>query len=160
MGAVELHKEIDMKRLLPGSIFILGFLAAVMFSAPQRSMADAPATASPAPTASATVSPAPSDDKAVASRAREWFGRLQRGDIDRGQLTKEMSDALPADKVAQLSAGLKPLGEPKSFSLLDKTTKGKFTVYRYHLDVTGGALVFTFVLDPEAKIAGLFVANG
>jgi hypothetical protein len=29
----------------------------------------------------------------------------------------------------------------------------------YHLDVTGGALTFTFVLDPEAMIAGLFVTK-
>lgn len=71
-----------------------------------------------------------------------------------------MNDALPANKVAQLSAALKPLGDPRSFTLIDKTTQGKFTVYHYHLDVTGGAVVFTLVLDPSAVIAGLFVSNG
>jgi hypothetical protein len=95
----------------------------------------------------------------VAVRAREWFGRLQRGDIDRAQLTKEMNDGLPGDKVAQVSAFLRPLGTPQPFTLIDKTRQGKFTVYRYHLDVTGGALTFTFVLDPEAMIAGLFVTK-
>ena len=139
------------------SMFVLAPIMAAALFGPQRSLADANATASPAPTSSAAVSPAPTDDKTVAARAREWFGRLQRGDIDRAQLTKEMNDGLPADKVAQLSAALKPLGEPQSFTLIDKTPRGRFTVYRYHLDVTGGALTFSFVLDPAAMIAGLFV---
>ena len=139
------------------SMFVLAPITAAALFGPQLSLADANATASPAPTSSAAVSPAPTDDKTVAARAREWFGRLQRGDIDRAQLTKEMNDGLPADQVAHLSATLKTLGEPQSFTLIDKTQRGKFTVYRYHLDVTGGALTFTFVLDPAAMIAGLFV---
>ena len=138
------------------ALTVIGAIA-TLFAQP--SLADPSAGASP-PSASPTVSPAPSDDKAVTSRARDWFGRLQRGDIDRVQLTKEMSDALPADKVSQLSAALKPLGDPRSFTLIEKAKQGKFTAYRYHLDVTGGAIVFTFVLDPEAMIAGLFVSNG
>lgn len=141
-------------------VFVLAAIVAVTSLEQQRSLADTTnATASPAPSSSATIAPAPSSDKAVAARAREWFGRLQRGDIDRTQLTKEMSDGLPADKVAQLSAALKPLGDPRSFTLIDKTQRDTFTVYRYHLDVTGGALTFTFVLDSAAMIAGLFVTN-
>jgi len=141
------------------AIFVLAPIAAVSLFGPQRSLADAYATPSPTATSPAAVSPAPSDDKAVAARAREWFGRLQRGGIDRAQLTKAMNDGLPADKAAQLSALLKPLGEPQTFTFLDKTQHGAFSVYRYHVDVTGGALTFTFVLDPEAMIAGLFVTK-
>jgi len=141
------------------AIFVLASLEAVSLFGPQRSLADAAHATPPTATSSAAVSPAPSDDKAVAARAREWFGRLQRGDIGRTQLTKAMNDGLPADKVAQVSAFLKPLGTPQSFMLIDKTQQGTFSVYRYHVDVTGGALTFTFVLDPEAMIAGLFVTK-
>jgi len=140
------------------AMFVLALVAAASLSGTQRSLADAPyATTPPTATSSAAASPALSDDKVVAARAREWFGMLQRGDIDRAQLTKAMNDGLPADKVAQVSAFLKPLGTPQSFTLIDKTQQGKFTVYRYHVDVPGSALTFTFVLDPEAMIAGLFV---
>jgi len=142
------------------SIFVLAPIAAAILSGSRPSLADPTyATASPTPTSSAVVLPTPSDDKAVAARAREWFGRLQRGDIDRAQLTNDMNDGLPGDKAVQLSALLKPLGTPQSFTLIYKTQQGKFTVYRYHLEVTGGALTFTFVLDPEAMIAGLFVTK-
>jgi hypothetical protein len=139
------------------SVFVLAPIAAMILFGPQRSLADATAIASPAPTSSAAVSPAPTADNAVAARAREWFGRLQRGDIDRAQLTKDLNAALTSDKLLQISAWLKPLGEPTSFTLIDKAQHGEFTTYRYHLDVKGGAITFNFVLDHGSMIAGVFV---
>jgi len=104
------------------AMFVLALVAAASLSGTQRSLADAPyATTSPTATSSAAASPALSDDKVVAARARDRFGMLQRGDIDRAQLTKALNDGLPADKVAQVSAFLKPLGTPQSFTLIDKT---------------------------------------
>ena len=145
--------------LLHLTAFTLPVLVAapILLTQPARAatrVADATATASPVAT-----SPASTDDKAVAHRAQAWFAMLQSGNIDRTQLTREMNDGLTTDKLHQLSAQLKPLGVPSSFTLIDKTMKGSYTVYRYHLDVTSGALVFTFVVDLTAKIAGLFIAN-
>lgn len=101
------------------------------------------------------ATPAPGEDAAVTVRAKEWFTRVQKGDIDRPQLTDDMNAALPTDKEAQLAASLRPLGDPTMFVFLGKTTLGVFTVYQYDVTCPNGELVFTFALDQAGKVAGI-----
>lgn len=106
--------------------------------------------------ASAPVA-ATGEDTAVTARAKEWFTRIQEGDIDRAQLTADMNAALPPDKVAALATSLAPLGDPTAFVFLnEKATQGAYTVYQYGVTCPNGSLTFTFVLDPDGKVAGLF----
>ncbi|HME81246.1 MAG TPA: serine hydrolase domain-containing protein [Candidatus Eremiobacteraceae bacterium] len=109
------------------------------------------ATPTPAPTS------APGEDPAITARAKEWFVRLEKNDIDRSQLTADMSNALTTDKAAQLAAALGPMGAPTAFVYIGKTVKDPYTIYQYLVQGGQGALVFTFVLDPAGKVAGMFV---
>jgi CubicO group peptidase (beta-lactamase class C family) len=112
----------------------------------------------PASVASAPVpTAAPGEDSAITARVKEWFGRLARNDIDRTQLTTEMNSALSADQAASLAAQLTAAGQPTSFVFLGKTKHDIYDVYQYSVICPNGSLIFTFVLDPAGKVAGLFL---
>ncbi len=118
-------------------------------------------TATPSSTSSPASSPTPmgsvTSDKTVEARAKTWFGMLQSAKIDRSQLTKTMNDALTSDKVNMVAAQLKTLGPSTSFTPIDKNQQPPYTVYRYRIGFATAALVFTFSLDPDGKIAGLYL---
>ena len=110
-------------------------------------------TASPSPAASA--SPAPAEDPAITARAKDWLHRLETNDIDRAQLSAEMSDFLTPDRAKQLAAKIGVLGDPTSFTLLSQQTMDGYTVYMYRAVFKGGIFKETFALDSAGKIAGL-----
>jgi uncharacterized iron-regulated membrane protein len=117
-----------------------------------------PTSSASSPTSSPTPMGAVSDDKAVQARAKTWFAMLQSTKIDRSQLTKAMNDALTSDKVQMVADQLKTLGPVTSFTPIDKTVQSPYTVYRYRVGFATTALVFTFSLDPNGKIAGLYLS--
>ncbi len=115
-------------------------------------LADTPAQeSSPSPAAS------PSDMQ-ITARARTWYAMLQSGTIDRAQLDKQLNATLTDATVKQVAAQLQPLGDPKSFTLTDKMVSGQYTVYHYRVGLATTRLYFTFTLDPDGTIAGLFVS--
>ena len=83
---------------------------------------------------------------------------LQSGTIDRTQLDKQMNAALTDATVKKVSTQLQSLGDPASFTLTDKMVSGQFTVYHYRVGLATTRVYFTFTLDPDGKIAGLFVS--
>lgn len=103
------------------------------------------------------ATPAPGGDAAVTLRAKEWFVRLQKADIDRTQLTADMNAGLPPEKAAQLASSLAPFGDIKAFVYLGSTPQGVYTANQYDVECANGALTFTFVLDQSDKVAGMFV---
>lgn len=56
---------------------------------------------------------------------------------------------------AQVSAQLASFGEPRSFTLTQKTTQGALTAYVYKLEFASITIVETLVLQSDGKIAGL-----
>lgn len=95
-------------------------------------------------------------DAAVAARAKDWLHRLQTDTIDRTQLAEQMNAATDA-QFAQVGTKLAPLGDPISFTLMQKATKGQYTVYLYEVKFAAITLYETFTLDSAGKIAGLFI---
>jgi len=83
---------------------------------------------------------------------------LQSGTIDRTQLDKQLNAALTDAVVKKVSAQLQTLGDPTSFTLTDKMVSGSFTIYHYRVGLATTRVYFTFTLDPDGKIAGLYVS--
>jgi D-alanyl-D-alanine carboxypeptidase len=113
------------------------------------------AQASPAAAPSPTVTDA--GDAAVTARAKDWFHQIQTGKVDRSQLDDKMNAALTDSIVAQVSAQIAPLGDPSAFTLSKKLTKGSVTGYVFAVTFPSVTIYETFALDPDGKIAGLFI---
>lgn len=96
-------------------------------------------------------------DRAAVDRTREWIGRIARGDIDRSQLTDQMSAVL-TDQVAR-SAGsqLRALGMLKTIkeTAVDEDASGR----SYGFDVTFAKRTIHWIMgiDASGKISALSI---
>ena len=121
----------------------IALISTCVAAAPQES-------AAPAPAASAAVDPA------KLALAKEWFHRLQTGDIDHSQLNDAANMSLDADSVKEMSAQVAPLGAPVTFVQTQIGSLNGSTSYTYALSFKNGAkIAFILLLDGSGKIAGL-----
>lgn len=117
----------------------------------------------PAPAASASPaavpSPTPTPDPAILKRAESLFAQLQKGTLDKSQLTAQMAAAMSDSVLAAAKAQVGPLGTPVTFEQQQLLTRGGMTVYVYLL-AFGNAQTWNFVmaLDASGKVAGLRAA--
>jgi D-alanyl-D-alanine carboxypeptidase len=97
-------------------------------------------------------------DVAVTARVKEWLGRIVRGDVDRSQLTDQMSAVLTADVVKSAGGQLKNFGSMKSVTLLgaDQDASGRSYSFRVTF-LKGHAVRWVMGIDPNGKISALFV---
>jgi hypothetical protein len=128
------------------SMLLSATLAVAFFA----SQAEVRAQSAP-PTPTASISP----DAAVMVRAKDWLHRLETGDIDRTQLSPQMSAFLTPDRAKQFAAQIGVLGDPTSFTFVSKQTMGGYTVYTYRAAFKGGVFNETFAIDSAGKIGGL-----
>jgi hypothetical protein len=118
-------------------------------------LAAAPQEPSSAPAASTAADPA------TLALAKEWFHRLQTGDIDHAQLNDNANMSLDDDSVKELSAQVAPLGAPLSFVPKQTGSLNGNAEYVYELTFKGGTRIsFVLLLDGNGKIAGLAVQPG
>ena len=101
-----------------------------------------------------TFVPAAGEDYAVTVRAKEWVHRLQTADIDRTQLTPEMSQALTATLVQQVAGEVGTLGAPLTFQFAGKQAGAGFTAYAYRVEFRAGVRRFIIAIDGAGKIGG------
>ena len=101
----------------------------------------------------ATASPNP----AMLVMAKEWFHRIQSGDIDRSQLTDQMNAALSNAMVKQVAAQVGPMGEPVAFVQIRSGERNGSEFYLYQLTFASGSKWnYLFVYEPSTqKISGL-----
>jgi hypothetical protein len=110
--------------------------------------------AAPAPAASAAV------DQTMLATAKDWFHRLQTGDIDHSALNDNANMSLDADSVKELTAQVAPLGNPLAFVQKAIGTLNGNTSYTYELTFKNGAKIgFVLLVDGNGKIAGISVQN-
>jgi hypothetical protein len=114
-------------------------------------IAQAAPSAAPAATASA--------DAAVTARAKDWLHQIQAGKIDRSQFDDKMNTALTDSMLSQVSAQIAPLGDPSGFTLSRTMTRGSLSIYVFQVVFPSITLYETFALDPDGKIAGLFIGK-
>jgi hypothetical protein len=110
---------------------------------------------SPAPEASAAA------DQSTMALAKEWFHRIQTGDIDHSQLNDSANMSLDADSVKELSAQIAPLGAPVTFVAQSTGTLNGNTTYTYALTFKNGTkIALILLLDGNGKIAGISFQPG
>jgi hypothetical protein len=115
----------------------------------------APQASSPAPAASAAA------DQSTLAIAKDWFRRVQTGDIDHSQLNDAANMSLDADSVKELSAQVAPLGTPVTFVQQQVGSLNGNTAYTYALSFKNGTKIsFILLLDGNGKIAGISVQPG
>ena len=101
---------------------------------------------------------APSNaDRAAVDRTREWVGRLTRGDIDRTQLTDQMSAVLTDEVAHSAGAQLRALGALKNIkeTAVDEDASGRSCGF----DVTFAKRTIHWIMgiDATGKISALSI---
>jgi hypothetical protein len=128
-------------------------LLALATASPSAAPSDA---ATPGPAASALALPT-NEDPAVTKRAKDWFHRMEVGNVDRSQLSAQMNTALTDALVAQTAAQLGPLGEPTAFKYVKVYLVGDQLAYVYQVSVPSGSFYWWFGLDAKGQITGFYV---
>lgn len=136
----------------------LGYFALAAFAVILIGMPAGVRAASPSPAPIVSAAPSATPDPAITARAKEWLHRLETADIDRSQLTSQMSDFLTPDRAKQLATRIGVLGDPTSFVFVSKQTTGDFVLYTYRATFKTTVLNEVFALDNSGKIGGLRLA--
>lgn len=123
-------------------------------------VAVAPQPEAPPDAAAASAAPA-AVDQAKLALAKEWFTRMQTGDIDHSQLNDSGNMSLDADTVKDISAQVAPLGAPVTFVQQSIGALNGGASYAYLLTFKNGTKIsFILLLDGTGKIAGISVQPG
>jgi hypothetical protein len=131
---------------------LLRFIALATFTALAFTR---PTSAAPIdPLADQSTSP-PTADSQVTAKAREWFHRLQSGEIDRSQLDAQVNSQLTDGLIRQEADALTPLGDPSSFVYLRTYPMVQALEYDFLLQFKTAQLVELISFDPGGKIEGL-----
>jgi opacity protein-like surface antigen len=97
----------------------------------------------------------PIADSHITAKAKEWFHRLQTGEIDRSQLDAQVNSQLTADVIRDETKALTSLGDPTSFDYVRTYPLGRALEYDFMLQFKAGRVVELISFDADGKIAGL-----
>src|SRR5690349_8376677 len=116
-----------------------------------------PATAGAAPEVLPASGPAslPVADSAITAKAKEWFHRLQTGQIDRSQLDAQVNTQLTDAMIRQQTVALTPLGDPTSFTYVRTYPLSDALEYDFMLQFKAARVIELISFDSGGKIAGL-----
>jgi hypothetical protein len=114
-------------------------------------------TAGAAPEASPAGGPVPLPvaDSAITAKAKEWFHRLQTGEIDRSQLDAQVNLQLTDALIRQETAALTALGDPTSFVYVRTYPLAGALEYDFMLQFKAARVVELISFNSGGKIAGL-----
>ncbi|HVA33533.1 MAG TPA: serine hydrolase domain-containing protein [Candidatus Baltobacteraceae bacterium] len=105
--------------------------------------------------ASAVSHSASGEDPKVTALAKQWWHRLQTGDIDRSQLTPQWAVHYTPQHVEQIKAELAARGEPLSWIYRGETgLPDGLTQYSYRVTFKAASVTFGITLAKDGKIAG------
>lgn len=94
--------------------------------------------------------------RAAEGRAKEWLGRIERGDLDRTQLTDQMSAALTDAVAHSAAAQLKAYGSLKSFVLVGADEDASGRSYSFKVKFAKQAVRWVMGVDAQGKISALY----
>ena len=94
-------------------------------------------------------------DRAAAGRAREWLGRLQRGDADRSQLADLLAAQLTPDVMKSVGAQLRGYGAVTSVDVLSVDEDASGRNYSFTLHTAKRPIHCVMGIDVEGKISAL-----
>jgi hypothetical protein len=117
----------------------------------------------PEPTAAPSAAPSSgsddsnlSPDQKVTKRALEWVERIQKGDIDRSQLTKDLNADFTPAIVENYKQKYGSLGAVQSIYLNSKQVSDGLNIYIFSVNFAQGPLNYQFATDSTGKIAALY----
>ncbi len=113
----------------------------------------------PAPAASAPAPVEDTDPKTTEALKAVLIAMLE-GRLDPDVFTTEAREIQFPKKVAELGRRLAPLGEIEAFAPLGAKAEGGMRTLRYRAMLGETALVVTFTLAADGKVAGLLVRPG
>ena len=127
-------------------------LAALAFAL----LAAAPTGASAA-TAAPVASAAPQAPAEIGTRAKEWLGRMQSGNVDRAQLSPKMTEQYTDDIRTTLVNEIGPMGAIAALTLKDVKHKDGNTGYLFAVTFASGSTAdYVFAVeDATGKVSGL-----
>ena len=99
--------------------------------------------------------PSPAD-RAATARAKEWLGRIARGDVDRTQLTDQMSTVLTDVAAASAGAQLRSYGALKTVDLVAVDEDASGRSYAYVVKFAKQTIHWVMGIDAKGKIASLY----
>lgn len=97
-----------------------------------RAEAEPPAPAEPTPPASVPAASMPSPE--IAARARAVFEANRTGKLERSAYTSQLNAKITDAELARVSAGLRSIGEVKSFVQVRKITMGSMVAYVFRIE--------------------------
>ncbi len=95
-------------------------------------------------------------DRAAAGRAKEWLGRIERGDVDRTQLTDQMSAVLTDGVVKSAGGQLKSFGTLKSMEIVSTDEDASGRNYSFKLTFAKQTIRWVMGIDALGKISSLY----
>lgn len=142
-----------------GSLVLAGSAAAEVVPPAATAAPSAPPSAASPSAGPTSASPVPEEPDAKATgRAKEWLSRLQKGSLDRSQLTSDLNAGLQDTTVQALAKQLGPLGLPQKMALRDKTSAAGNTTWVFHVVWGDKAFDYSFGIDTASgRISALLL---
>lgn len=97
------------------------------------------------------------DDPVVRAQARDWLDRIRTGTPDPPEMTPEMKSGWTLAALRGAQDLLKSAGTIKHMRLTGFTLRGGYRVYQYEVSGASSTYTFTYILDGQDRVAGLFV---
>jgi CubicO group peptidase (beta-lactamase class C family) len=95
-------------------------------------------------------------DRAATGRAKEWLGRIERGDVDRTQLTDQMSAVLTDPVVKSAGGQLKAFGTLKSVEPVSVDEDASGRNYGFNVTFAKQTIRWVMGIDALGKISALY----
>lgn len=97
-------------------------------------------------------SAAVADSSQAEARALKIFTALQRGEIDRQQLTDLCNHYFTPEALADFASSLTPLGAPQSFTQVSQQPRGGMTFRAFRVEFPNKKLTVTTYEEPDGKL--------
>jgi len=97
------------------------------------------------------------DDPVIRAHAREWLDHIRSGTSDPHEMTPEMKAAWTPAAIKPAQELLGSAGTIRRLRLSGFALQGGYRIYVYDVAAASSHYTFTFVLDRQDRVAGLFV---
>jgi len=91
----------------------------------------------------------------IVAKAKEWFLRFEKGNIDRSQLNRAVNDQLTVASVEEEGKRLSSLGPPLAFAFAYADAIGDAIGYNFVITFKTAEVIEAIAFDKSGKIAGI-----
>jgi len=95
-------------------------------------------------------------DRAASGRAKEWLGRIERGDVDRTQITDQLGAVLTDAVVKSAGGMLRSYGTLRSLDLISVDEDASGRSYSFKAAFSKKTVTWIMGIDALGKISSLY----